>query len=340
MPIYGLFIYSLKSGGGNFIDTSYLAAAILMMTSILYRDKSTCIFGVKCLIFFSRILSLVIIGCFIGQTFSLSDWYWFFVENQVAFIGQRNYSGINLPYVYFVASPLLIFLICYEFNSILNGIGRTRYVRFTIATLALFLSGTRFNMILAITFIPLYFILVGRKKQFFAFLKFSFPILIILFLYFNPQDFFASIFSTSEESNSVKLSYIDNYINIFQNANNFIFGQGFNAHEWSSEFRDVLPLDYMASKTELTFFELLRVYGLVLSTTFFILLLFIMNKLKDIIGNMMWIYPSFFIFLVSASLNPYFFSTNGILPLSLFLSIIYYFGNSFPTLNSKINPLI
>ena len=338
MPIYGLFIYAVRSGGDEFIDTSYLATALLMMTSILYRDQPTCIFGIRCFLFCSRLLALVIIACFIGQIFSLSDWYWFFVENQIAFIGQRNYSGINLPYVYFVASPLLIFLISYEYESILSGFGKIRYIGFAIATLALFLSGTRFNMLLAIIFVPLYLFLVGRKKQFFNIFIFFIPILFFSYLIFNLQDFFNSIFSISEESNSVKLSYLNNYLNIFQFFDQFVFGQGFNAHEWSFDFREILPLDYKASKTELTYLELIRVYGIVLSFTFFVLLLFIIHQLKNNLRHLTWIYPGLFIFLLSTSLNPYLFSTNGILPLALFLSIIFYFGNSSEKMNIKLHP--
>ena len=38
LPIYGLFMYSFRANGGEFIDTSYLAAGVLMLTSLLYRN--------------------------------------------------------------------------------------------------------------------------------------------------------------------------------------------------------------------------------------------------------------------------------------------------------------
>jgi hypothetical protein len=328
MPIYGLLIYSFNRGDAGFIDTSYIASAFLIITSLLYRGRSACVFGIRSFLLSSRLLALTIITVFASQVASSFDWYWFFVERQVAFISQRDYAGLSFPYVYFVSSPLLIFLLSYEFNRVVLRRGRSRYICFVTATIALFLSGTRFNMLVSVAFVPIYLLISGSFRRFFLLFLALVPILLFSIIFFELLPIFVSIFSSSEESNSVKLSYIDGYLKIFEDPLRLIFGQGFNAHEWSSDFRAMLPLELGASKTELTYLEFFRVYGIFLGLIFLLLIFGVLIESKKLLGNLGWIYPGLLLFLLSASLNPYIFSTNGMLPLGLILSIVFYFGRT------------
>ena len=52
-----------------------------------------------------------------------------------------------------------------------------------------------------------------------------------------------SFFSSSETSNSMKISLLDGYSEIFSRPENLIFGQGFNAHEWSPELRGMIAME-------------------------------------------------------------------------------------------------
>jgi hypothetical protein len=323
-PFYGLFIYFLRAGGGDFIDTSYIAAGFLMCTSILYKNQEYCLFGIRSLVITVRILALLIISIFTSQLISSSGWYWIFVDGGGAYIGQRSYADVNFPYIYFVASPLLIFLVAYEFNKSMGKVVGLNVVNLFISIFALFLSGTRFNMLISILFSLFFFMIKFGPKRIL-----SIYILIVLVFFhemiaFGVKDLFGEIFSVSEFSNSQKLSYFKEYSKIFSNPVNLIFGQGYNAHVWSPELREMLPLDFPASKTELTYLEFFRVYGVLFGVVFLLVLFVLLKRLSFLEPEMRWMYYGLAIFLVSASLNPYIFSVNGMLPLALFSSIIIY----------------
>jgi hypothetical protein len=115
-PLYGLLIYSFHAGSEDFIDTSYIAAGLLIFTSILYKNEIYCLYGIRSFLISTRLLALAIISVLATQLISSSDWYWVFVERQIAYIGLRAYGGVEFPYIYFVASPLLIFLVAHEVN--------------------------------------------------------------------------------------------------------------------------------------------------------------------------------------------------------------------------------
>ena len=99
-----------------------------------------------------------------------------------------------------------------------------------------------------------------------------------------------------------------------------LFGQGYNAQEWSMNFKNMLIRSYNeGSKTELSYLELVRVYGLIVGTiliiSLFIIPLLVYKKYKKI----NYIIFAIFIYLINSALNPYLFSTNGVLFTLFFL---------------------
>ena len=131
-------------------------------------------------------------------------------------------------------------------------------------------------------------------------------------------------FSTNESSNKVKISLLSGYYEIFSNPITFLFGQGYNAHEWSSTLRTMIVMEDKASKTELTYIEIIRVYGIFFSMIFIAMLLVVLHKLRGLSSSYYWLYFSFLLFLINSAINPYLFSTNGMLPLGLALACIYF----------------
>ena len=73
-PVCGLTMYYTRVVDGNeFIDTSYLASGVLIMTSLLYRSKTLCEFGIDSLIFSTRLLSLLVICGYVSIFLFESD---------------------------------------------------------------------------------------------------------------------------------------------------------------------------------------------------------------------------------------------------------------------------
>jgi hypothetical protein len=325
LPLYGLLLYSFRASSNEFIDTSYLASGVLILTSLLYRNKDMCEFGIRSLVVSTRFLSFVVITVYITQLFVLDNWFRFFTERNVALINFREYSGIKLPYIYFLASPLLIYLMAYDFCNFKKRRTFFGFFLFVLTVFSFALTGTRAHILIGLTFVPIYMLMIGTSKTIVK----SFIILIVFLLMVlsteEGRTLVSSFFSTSESSNSIKLSLLDGYREIFSSdPQALLFGQGFNAHEWSQPLREMIAIEDKASKTELTYFELYRVFGIVIASLVIFTLLLLLKSAKKLSKDLEWIYPGLAVFLVNASINPYLFSVNGMLPLGLISAIVYY----------------
>jgi hypothetical protein len=126
--------------------------------------------------------------------------------------------------------------------------------------------------------------------------------------------------SLSDVSTSIKLSYLNGYLDLFNDVPTLFFGQGFNAHEWSFEFSEMLSGG--ASKTELTYLELIRVFGLFGAIYFFFELLRFFLRSEKVLPEYRWVFPGIALYLFLSTLNPYVFSSNGMLVLGLAAGIV------------------
>jgi len=131
-----------------------------------------------------------------------------------------------------------------------------------------------------------------------------------------------AFFAADETDNAMKLRMLTNYAEIVNDPLTFIFGQGYNAHAWSHSLREMIAAEVNASKTELTYIEIVRVYGLLISIPFFLLLCILGYRVSKTSDEYRWLYPAFVIYLLNSSVNPYLFSTNGMLPLALIAAIV------------------
>jgi hypothetical protein len=320
LPGYGLLLSLLRGGlSSDFRDTSYIAAGILFGCSIIYLKEKFFNIGVKALIFALRLLCIaIIITWFIYLNNYSLDYIYFFVTNEAAYLGNREYGGYSFYYLYFIASPMLIYLIVYDAWRLLERPSFNILLLLFLAVIALFLSGTRINMFFAVFACPFVFI----WRRFFTPGIFLLPLFLIFFIiYFNiyPIDIFVEMFSSNEHSNSVKLSLLEGYGVIFEDPLNLFFGQGFNAHVWSFEFSKMVG---DASKVELTYIEMVRVFGVPITVLFFALFLIMIYNLKKVSFNYRWFAPALFLYLIMSALNPYIFSSNGMLPIGLIAALL------------------
>ena len=145
MPFYGLTLSLVRGGlAWTFVDTSYMAAGLLLVLSLIYKDKYTLDLGIRALVFSQRLQVLAIFCVLLTGIFSYSDqWLSFLTKYDLAFLGFRTYAGITSPYIYFLASPMLIFLIGYDANRFLETGGVIKLAFLILSILALALTGTR-----------------------------------------------------------------------------------------------------------------------------------------------------------------------------------------------------
>jgi hypothetical protein len=122
-----------------------------------------------------------------------------------------------------------------------------------------------------------------------------------------------NMLSSKETSNGIKITFLDRYFDIFSNMPILIFGQGLGSYFHSSRG--------LVSNSELTYLEIVRRFGLILSTIIFVMLLspltiLITKKYRDY----HYIFLCYLFYLVISATNPLLMSSTGM----LFLSIVLY----------------
>lgn len=313
IPIWGLFLYSIYDGGTYLRDTSYLGAAFLAMSCLLYDNEKMAKFGLNVMYLVGYMLAVTVI---VNGIFLLTTGNWelasYFTTNNIAVIGYREYGPITIPYIYFLASPLLIpTYVIITFKNIKRFSWRNTCLIVIIFS-AMVLIGTRSSLMLAVGIPLILAFYYSDRKLVYASVCSS----VLLVLIFANSDIFVSAFSTSSPSNAAKLEDFSAYGTLFNDVKTVLFGQGFNAHSWSSEFRQMLGSEF-GSKTELTYLEIFRVFGFIvggLIFLFFVRLLIVLFYKERVL---------FFILvflLFNALFNPYLFSFNGILPLAIIVN--------------------
>ena len=321
IPGYGSLLSFIRGGLlSTFIDTSYIAAGVLFGCSLIYFDNIDLNSIIKIAMISLRILSLIIILVLVLMfSDSSSNIIHFFIKNDIAFISRRNYGGINFYYIYFIASPMIIYLLSYESWKFFNNRTFWNFVSLLIPVLALFLSGTRANMLISIIGLIFIFLWWKHNSRSIYYLLF-FILLFFIIVAFINFDLIKDIFDTKDVSNSVKIGYLEVYSEIFSDPFTVLFGQGFNAHVWSKPFDSLIAGG--ASKTELTYLEFLRIFGIVGFVYFMYIIIFIISKVRKIPKQYGWIAPALLLYLAGSSLNPYLFSSNGMLIIGLSSVII------------------
>jgi hypothetical protein len=322
MPAYGFFVYAVRGGHASELrDTSYAAAGLLLTFSLLYKNEYLCRVGLRAMVISLRALVVVVIVIYVTTISSLDgDWVNFFVEGNVARLGTRDYAGRIFPYLYFLASPMLIYLIAHDLHRLSQRVDLRGTLACVASMFTFALSGTRAHMLIAVAY-PVLFYIIGGGRHRITLAAIS-VFLAVATIKGSSVETLSEFVSRSEQSNATKVGMLTSYADMLDDPLTATFGQGYNAHAWSSSLREIIAVEVGASKTELTYIELVRVYGLVLASLFAVLLAGVLFRLSRVRHRYRWLYPALVIYLINASINPYLFSTNGILPLGLILGIV------------------
>lgn len=168
-------------------------------------------------------------------------------------LGIREFGGISFLQLYYVTSPLICINIAYYSDQIFSNkyIYSKNYIYLLIFNcLALFFAGTRSNILIAI-FLPFSIYLYYSKN---ANLRLIALLLLLAILVFFSIE--TNFFSAAEESNSIKINLLHEYVKIFNDIPTILFGQGLGAYYyWETKNK----FDFV---TELTYLEIFRYYGI------------------------------------------------------------------------------
>ena len=323
MPFYelsiGLIRSVIQSGpvGGLVYFNSFFFFAIILVT-ISEKMNLTVIFNYSSLTIVFITLGLYLVLIF--KTSLFGEMYRYFVmDKHVVIYALRDYGKITLLMIFYKTSPLLVFPLSWYLYRILiekqkKGLA-LNILLLMLTALTLFFSGTRANLISLVLIIVFYlsYALYKKSGEWFILIM-GLGILAVLFLTPTLMDL---LLNKQEASNAVKFSYLTSYSNYFDHhLVSLLFGQGIGGVFYASGLHRFIDV------SELTYIELIRVWGIPVSLVFISVLftpLFIEIKTKKITH----LFIAYFAYLFIAGTNPLLLSSTGMLVL------VYVFTNTF-----------
>jgi hypothetical protein len=252
---------------------------------------------------------------------------YFVVDKQTAIYGLRKYGDNIFLMIFYKTSPLLIFPLSYYLyqvfitkrnkNNLLHGL-----FILLIAT-TLFLSGTRANL-LSLFLIILFYIsamVFKKSRHWFVLLVSLFILLFVMSLPWLQN----MLLSRHEASNAIKFGYFASYASYFSDHILSLFaGQGIGGSFYAASIHQ------MTSVTELTYLELIRVWGIPVTILFLGVL--ILPTIAELRANKFThLFIAYLAFLFIAGTNPLLMSSTGMLVL------VYVFSSTFGNTENNLS---
>jgi hypothetical protein len=321
LPFISLLTYLFfQRSKGISIDLGILKTYIfLLFCFVVYNLKKDIL---PVLVFWLSLLSAVIISVYLILTFypDTTEYISQFGKKYLIFnISVLYFAGSPTLRVYFWTSPLILVAIGYCYFKYYQK-GEMKYLILTFLNiLGLFLSGSRANIISSIIIVPgiYYFYTKPTKKVVFIGIL---SILLLILAVSRYDVIYNKFFSPSDDSNKTKILMGYDYFKIyFKDLPTFLFGQGVG-----SEF--YIPSRHITlTYSELTYFELFRRFGFLSGVVYMCLMFYPVIFLKR--NKIAWLYISYLLYLFIAFFNPFYFSSTGILFLSIVLAAHYRLSN-------------
>jgi hypothetical protein len=224
----------------------------------------------------------------------------------------RHYGFIDFQSVYFHTSSLMIIaLVWYLWDAVWGSRSRSSAFLLIAVGAALIISGSRNNILFCIIAIFLVMLTYSNHKS--NWIIIGIVLLLAAFALFS--DTFLSLFDPSDVSNKVKLSYFSDYQKVWSDLNNLLFGTGVGSVFHISILNDI------ASVTELTYFELVRCYGIFVAIIVFLMMLYpayyLAHRAKT---DRRFFVVGYIVYLGICMTNPLFFSSSGVLLIGIMFS--------------------
>lgn len=315
LPAIGMFVYILRGGGiEGYEGFRYLKSYFFLSLCIPLAIKR-----IDLLRPLSLILSLLSVAIILICVITINDDS---LRGQLAIFGDaftifsltdRSYGNLSYESVYFHASPLLVLAIVYFCHRYLYSEGGTRLLSLFLLVLnvaAMALSGTRNNMIVAIC-APLMVIAWYRTGR----TRFLIGCFIVLILIIGITSGVAqAMLSSDEYSNSIKLGHFGDYVTLFSDWRTLLFGQGLGASFFSTVWGTRTTI------TELSYLEIIRIYGLIFSPLLFALIFYPLRELRNKeTRDHHYLFIGYACYLYLCTANPLLLSSTGMLALSVVL---------------------
>ncbi len=314
IPLLSVISYEIFDTTRPYEGYNYLKAYMLLIISVVFSENPNFYFKIFLkairIIIISNILLYLIIIIFpeffntiynFGRTYEI-----FSIEYRDFFL------GAEIPSFYFNVSPLYIFpFVHYLYNYRIEK-SKINLFWLLVSLLGIMATINRTNIFIALIASFIYFLFYNKKILILISL-----IMILLIDWKLIYQYLESIFSATETSNFKKLGYLDQYIVKFGDIKIFLFGEGLGSYTFwpsNSEFKSI---------TELTYFEMIRYYGIFGAFFLITLMLYpafkcLKKSYKTKVAGL-----AFLFFLIMSSTNPMLFNSIGMLMFSLIVAYSY-----------------
>jgi hypothetical protein len=328
IPLLSIFWYYLSNGTqpyeGFALVKGYLFVSLAIVLTINRIDAAPLL---------SAILTVLAILT-IAISITLQLWpdlfltlYNFSNESGLLFLNNRTYAeGLTVTQVFFVTSSMLTISIAHYFDRGLSQPNikmKLFYLALSaISTLGMLAVGLRNSIAVAVLLPFFLWPLYTRRIVRNALISLGVLALLLLPVVYELQGFL----DPAELSNSIKLTFLEDYATIFSDPVTLLLGQGLGAYyNWSASGRLGLGGGEYYYITELTYLELLRNFGLFGAATMMALLLYPVAQafLANTNRRPRALAVAFLAFLGMSATNPLLFSSLGMLVLSALLAVTF-----------------
>jgi hypothetical protein len=268
------------------------------------------------------VLACFAVGIFVALQFNYSRVYNALqplsYDFGLLYLGKRSFGNYELLQIYFVTSPMLVVAVAYYLDRAMSEADRTLKLLFFAVTaidlVGMFLGGTRNNILISLLTPALLWPFYRKRRGITA--LYGLGAIAILALLF--AGYLKAFFDFSEVANNIRLTIMQDYVRIFSDPVTLMFGQGLGTYyNWSSRGPFYI--------SELTYMEIIRNFGIFGGLLIVGLIslplahaVLVPTSRRDKVLAM-----AYFLYLVMSASNPLFFSSTGILILSILVANIF-----------------
>ena len=315
MPFYELSIGLMNSmvhnvPVGRVVYFNSFFFFIIILVTVREKMDLTSIFNYSSLTIVLMTLGLYLVLIF--NTSLFGDMYRYFVtDKQVVVYALREYGKTTLLMIFYKTSPLLVFPLSYYLYQLLI-IRQKKHLFLNIlllvlVSLTLYFSGTRANMLSLILIILFYigFYLYGKSKAWFLWAA----VFVGLVALFMLPSVVTTFLNRQETSNAIKFGYLSSYSGFFDHhLLSLLFGQGIGGMFYASS------LHRFISVSELTYLELVRIWGIPITLMFVVVLVLpLVAEIKA--KKISHLFIAYLAYLFISGTNPLLLSSTGMLVL-------------------------
>ena len=331
MPFYELSVGLLNSIVHNvpvkkmvYFNSFFFFAIVLVTVS--ERKNLTALFNYASLTIVAMTLGLYLILIFNIRLFG--DLYRYFViDKQVVVYALRNYGKVTMLMIFYKTSPLLVFPLSWYLYHLLIEKKRKMWwlhlLLLLLTALTLYFSGTRANLISLVFIFVFYagYFLFKKSKIWFIWAV-ALGLLVVLFLL---PSVVTTFLNKQEVSNAIKFSYLSSYADYFDHHwVSLLFGQGVGGMFYAA------GLHRFVGVSELTYIELIRIWGIPITLLFVAVLFFpLYAEIKT--RKITPIFAAYLAYLFISGTNPLLLSSTGMLVLVYVFTHTFLDADKFPS---------